>query len=452
MGKINKFVITILRIFVIVFIGGILTSNLMSYTFSTNTTESPDVLVTINGDGSITQSGNLFDGKLYPATLADAENGIGGINGVIRIKNDFRKVDVDNLSVGLKNMVIGNDYDYPESIVFNSFLENVKLKIEKGLLFSFDKTLIDYTKLDDILLDEENNEYQGYTLDANDRFSINKGDTIDLKYSLHMALEAGNELQSITADMPIYINLKQSHIDKNGDDDDDDDEIIDDNVVPLAELERIDHFAYILGYPEGDIRPLNQITREEVAMIFYRLLTDDSRNQLLSDNNPFTDIESTRWSNRAISTLYAGGIISGYPDGTFRPLEPITRAELSNIAAKFDRLNLEGASKFADIFGHWAEDYIKSSENNGWINGYPDMTFKPEQAITKAEAMTLINNVLRRKVPTENIHPDAIFWPDISEDDWFYEAVMEATNSHDYIIGEDGKELWTGMKPHRVWP
>jgi hypothetical protein len=452
LGKINKFVITILRIFVIVFIGGILTSNLMSYTFSANTTESPDVLVTINGDGSITQSGNLFDGKLYPATLADAENGIGGINGVIRIKNDFRKVDVDNLSVGLKNMVIGNDYDYPESIVFNSFLENVKLKIEKGLLFSFDKTLIDYSSLEDILYDEENNEYRGYTLDAKDRFSINKGDTIDLKYSLHMALEAGNELQSITADMPIYINLKQSHIDNKDDDDDDDDEIIDDNVVPLAELERIDHFAYILGYPEGDIRPLNQITREEVAMIFYRLLTDDSRNQLLSDNNPFTDIESTRWSNRAISTLYAGGIISGYPDGTFRPLEPITRAELSNIAAKFDRLNLEGASKFADIFGHWAEDYIKSSENNGWINGYPDMTFKPEQAITRAEAMTLINNVLRRKVPTENIHPDAIFWPDISEDDWFYEAVMEATNSHDYIIGEDGKELWTGMKPHRVWP
>lgn len=161
MGKINKFVITILRIFVIVFIGGILTSNLMSYTFSANTTESPDVLVTINGDGSITQSGNLFDGKLYPATLADAENGIGGINGVIRIKNDFRKVDVDNLSVGLKNMVIGNDYDYPESIVFNSFLENVKLKIEKGLLFSFDKTLIDYSSLEDILYDEENNEYRG---------------------------------------------------------------------------------------------------------------------------------------------------------------------------------------------------------------------------------------------------------------------------------------------------
>ena len=206
----------------IVFIGGILTSQLMSYTFSANTTESPNVFVTINGDGSITQSGNLFDGKLYPATVADAENGIGGINGVIRIKNeyDFGKVDVDNLSVGLKNMVIGNDYPASESFVLNSFLNNVKLKIEKGMLFSFSKTLID-SSLDEILFDEGNNEYKGYTLDANDRFSINKGDTVDLKYSLHMDTSAGNELQSITADMPIIINLKQSLIDDNGSDDDD---------------------------------------------------------------------------------------------------------------------------------------------------------------------------------------------------------------------------------------
>ena len=238
-----------------------------------------------------------------------------------------------------------------------------------------------------------------------------------------------------------------------GDDDDDDDStIITDTLVPLAELEKLDHFAYVIGYPEGDVRPLNNITREEVAMIFYRLLTDESRNQLLSDTNPFTDMEGHGWSNRAISTLYSAGIIKGYPDGTFRPSAPISRAEFATIAAKFDKLELNNASKFTDIFGHWAEKYITSSENKGWIKGYPDMTFKPEQDITRAEAMTLINNVLGRTVPEENIHPDAMFWPDNPSSEWYHEAVMEATNSHDYIYEEDGDELWTGLKANKVWP
>ncbi|KAF5045832.1 S-layer homology domain protein [anaerobic digester metagenome] len=227
---------------------------------------------------------------------------------------------------------------------------------------------------------------------------------------------------------------------------------ITDPLVPLADLEKLDHFAYVIGYPEGDVRPLNNITREEVAMIFYRLLTDESRNNLLSDSNPFTDLENHGWSNRAISTLFNAGIIKGYPDGTFKPSDPISRAEFATIAAKFDKLELGSTSKFTDIFGHWAEKYITSSEIKGWIKGYPDLTFKPEQDITRAEAMTLINNVLERLVPEENIHPDAMFWPDSTSDKWYFEAVMEATNSHDYIYEEDGDELWTGMKANKVWP
>ena len=163
-------------------------------------------------------------------------------------------------------------------------------------------------------------------------------------------------------------------------------------------------------------------------------------------------MENQRWSNRAISTLYNAGIVSGYPDGTFRPSEPITRAEFATIAAKFDKLELGSTSNFTDIFGHWAEKYITSSEIKGWIKGYPDMTFKPEQDITRAEAMTLINNVLEREVPEENIHPDAMFWPDNPKEEWYFEAVMEATNSHDYVIEEDEDELWTGMKINKVWP
>jgi len=190
-----------------------------------------------------------------------------------------------------------------------------------------------------------------------------------------------------------------------------------------------------------------------VAMIFYRLLTDDSRNQLLSDVNPFTDMdEHHKWSNRAVSTLYNAGILSGYPDGTFKPSAPITRAEFATIAAKFDDLDLLKVTQFTDIFGHWAEKYITSSENKGWIKGYPDLTFKPDNDIRRAEAMTLINNVLERKTPAENIHADAIFWPDNPSNEWYYTPVMEATNSHEYIFEEDGDELWTGMKPNKVWP
>lgn len=217
-------------------------------------------------------------------------------------------------------------------------------------------------------------------------------------------------------------------------------------------LEKFDHFAYVLGYPEGDIKPLNNITREEVAMIFYRLLTDESRNEYLSDVNPFDDLDGNGWSVMAISTLYKANIITGYPDGTFRPTEPITRAEFATIAARFDKLDLSNSTKFTDITGHWAEKYITSAEIKGWVNGYPDLTFKPEQDITRAEAMTLINNVLGREVKKENIHEEAIDWPDITSSDWYYEDVMEATNSHAYVNERNNGELWTGIKLNKVWP
>ena len=227
--------------------------------------------------------------------------------------------------------------------------------------------------------------------------------------------------------------------------------IIEDTEIPLAELEKTDHFAYAIGYPEGLIKPLNEITREEVAMIFYRLLNDESRENLLSEANTFSDMDSQSWSNRAVSTLFNANIIKGYPDGTFRPQAQITRAEFATIAAKFDNLELGQISKLTDIAGHWAEEYITSSEIKGWVKGYPDLTFKPDEYITRAEAMTLINNVLGRIVRMENIHPDAILWTDVKETDWYYTIIIEATNSHDYTIDENGDEIWTGLKANKVW-
>ena len=219
----------------------------------------------------------------------------------------------------------------------------------------------------------------------------------------------------------------------------------------IIELNKEDHFAYIVGYPEGDIRPLNTITREEVATIFYRLLTDESREKALSYSNGFTDIGEKRWSNIAISTLYNSGIINGYEDGTFRPEQPITRAEFATIASRFDKLEESNKDLFTDVKGHWARTYINSSAIKGWIKGYPDKTFNPNKNITRAEAMTLINAVLDRIVEKENIHKDAKKWPDVKKDAWYYEEVFEATNSHDYKV-EDENEVWLNIKENKVWP
>lgn len=421
----------------IVVIGVVLTSNLMTYTFSANTNNTPNVLVTINSDGSISQNGNLFNGQLYPSTVSDAEKGIGGINGVIRINNQFKNIDVDNLAIGIKDMIIGNDY--PRDIVFNSFLQNVKLKIEKGILLNFNKTLVEFTSLDKILYKTDDNEYRGYTLTASDKFSLNKGDTVDLKYSLHMVSEAGNELQSVTAHMPIYVNLIGVH------DTDDDDEkvvVIKDNEIPVAELNKKDHFQYIQGYPDNTVRPEGLITREEVAAVFYRLLDPGYRLTILTDKENFIDVDSGRWSLKHIATLSNGNIIEGYPDGSFKPGNLITRAELAAIASKFDKLSAVQENSFTDIEGHWAIEYINSAAAKGWVKGYPDGTFKPDQYITRAEFVTLVNNVLGRKVHKDNILEGAKVFPDLLENMWYYEAMMEAINSHTHKMDENMSESW----------
>jgi hypothetical protein len=446
LNLISKSIKTILRIFVIVLVCGAIASNLMEYTFSATTQNNPNVLVTINDDGSISHNGNLFDGQLYPATEDDAEKGIGGINGVIRIENQFKKIDVDNLAIGIKNIVIKNDY--AKNAVFNSFLTNIKLKIEKGNIFSFNKTLIDYTKLSDILYETESDKYHGYILDSDDKFSLDKGDVIDLKYSLYMDLEAGNELESVTAYMPIYINLKESYVDDGNDDDGDDDDdgeevvIIEDSLVPIDKLNKIDHFQYIQGYPDNTVRPEGLITREEVATVFYRLLDPVYRISISTGFEGFSDVSDNRWSIKHIATLANGKIIEGYPNGSFKPGDSITRAELAAIASRFDNLSSVQGNSFTDIEEHWAIDYINSSAAKGWVKGYPDGSFKPDQYITRAEFVTLVNNVLGRNVHKENILGNIKVFPDLTEDMWYYEAMVEAINSHINSWDENLNEVW----------
>ncbi|TFZ39953.1 VWA domain-containing protein [Soehngenia longivitae] len=217
-----------------------------------------------------------------------------------------------------------------------------------------------------------------------------------------------------------------------------------DEEVPTDLPELTDeHIAYIQGYPDNTIRPLAFITREEVATVFYRLLDPEYRSMVFSTEQNFLDVKATRWSNKHIATLVNAGVILGYEDGTFKPEKYITRAELAVIASRFDNLSPFESDKFSDIKGHWANKYINSAAEKGWVNGYEDGTFKPDNYISRAEFVTLVNQVLNRRVSKENILEDARQFPDLIEGKWYYEAMQEAINSHEFEWLEDDTEKWT---------
>lgn len=213
-----------------------------------------------------------------------------------------------------------------------------------------------------------------------------------------------------------------------------------------AQLNKADHYRYVLGYPDGSIKPEGNITREEVAAIFYRLLTPESRKQYRKITTTFLDIDPHRWSVMEIGTMQNASIIQGRDTGDFDPDANITRAEFAAIAMRFDKLQSGVPHSFTDIAGHWAEDYIASAAAKGWIMGYPDNSFKPNQPITRAEAMTLINRVLERKVDKDGLlHRIAVLWPDLPQGHWAYYEVMEATISHEYVRRSENDivEDWT---------
>lgn len=219
-------------------------------------------------------------------------------------------------------------------------------------------------------------------------------------------------------------------------------------------LNTTDHFAYIVGYGNGQVRPQNAITRAEVATIFFRLLTDDVREENFTSTNKYTDVAAGAWYNNAVSTLSAMGIITGYPDGTFRPNAYITRAEFAAIAARFDADGDKTLAAFSDIANHWAKDEISVAYNNGWVDGYPNGTFGPRRNITRAETVTLVNRVLNRKPETEDdLLPDMTTWTDNADKKaWYYLAIQEATNSHYYKYKENSEyEKWTELRETRDW-
>ena len=203
------------------------------------------------------------------------------------------------------------------------------------------------------------------------------------------------------------------------------------------ELEAGNHVAYIAGYPDGTVQPMNNITRDETAAIIFRLLKEDIRNANLTNKNGFKDFDSSEWANVEISTLVKMGIIHGRSDEEFAPKASITRAEFATMFASFSDMEDPQAAEaetpaFSDISGHWAEKYINRAAQLGWIAGFPDGTFHPDDFITRAEASSLINSVLLRVPSTADHLIDGISWPDNSDTSaWYYIDMQEATNSHD---------------------
>ncbi len=269
-------------------------------------------------------------------------------------------------------------------------------------------------------------------------------DKTDLQVKLEIPLEVGNELENLHGEIGWVFTAEYYGRPE--------------RPTSRPSLNAIDHFAYIVGYPDGLVHPERLITRAETATIFFRMLTDELREDFWSQVNPYYDVLPQDWFNNAISTLTYAGVLNGYPDGNFRPNSDITRAEFAAIAVRFfegDGEEIEGDA-FPDIRKHWANAEINLAYAKGLIEGYPDGTFKPDQAITRAEAVTIVNRVLERYPHKDHLLKDMIVWPDnMDKDMWYYEAIQEATNSHvfnrHYDMEKQPYEVWTELLPVRDW-
>ncbi len=209
-------------------------------------------------------------------------------------------------------------------------------------------------------------------------------------------------------------------------------------------LNTADHYAYIIGYTDGTVRPNSELTRAELATMLYRLLSSESRDIFYTERNNYSDVDVDAWYNVEVSTMTAAGVFNGYPDDSFKPDDPITRAELVSAMVTFFTEIEPVDPEFIDTVGHWADEIIEEAYAEGLIDGYDDGSFKPDQSVTRAEAIKVINVVLGRDLVAGELCDDMIVWKDnMDTDAWYYYAVQEATNSHTYLITDH--ESWTGI-------
>ena len=335
------------------------------------------------------------------------------------------RVQVKNLTSGTAYMYLRTEdmwVDKPQEITqteadaYAALMEQITLTVKQG-----DKVLAEGDLSKGVLLGK---------LRSNDKVEV--------------PLEMGNEFQNFHGEIG-WVFTAEYH---------------NDPVKPVGPpaLSSVDHYAYMVGYPDGMVHPEKQITRAETATIFFRMLTDESREDYWSQVNPYYDVLPEDWFNNAVSTLTNAGILNGYPDGNFAPNGNITRAEFAAMAVRFftdEEEDVKGDS-FPDIADHWANYEINLAYAKDIIEGYPDGTFKPDQEITRAEAVTIVNRVLERYPHKEYLLEDMIVWPDnMDETMWYYEDIQEATNSHvfdrEYDEDKVPYEIWTELLPVRDW-
>lgn len=223
-------------------------------------------------------------------------------------------------------------------------------------------------------------------------------------------------------------------------------------------LNYTDHFAYMVGYPNGTFKPDGNITRAEVATIIYRLMTPETRAKFQTRTCTLSDVQSGMWFNDAVCTLVKAGVISGYPDGTFKPNANVTRAEFSAMIARMFSVSYVGNNMFEDINGHWAESYINILAKLGILKG-DNGNADPDANLTRAQAAAMCNRLVGRNSTNSSMNSckDTITtWPDVTNAAWYYADVFEATNSHNYTWTLNVKnvvsgefvitEQWTGIR------
>lgn len=393
--------------------------------WATGETNVPTVTYYDGSDGNgarftFTHTGDGSDTNLFP-NFSNCMPG-DSLRQTIRVQADGKN-GVQGAKIYLHAEIDGD----ASAISYNDVLDHIGMTVSKnGVVIASSKTAKLFNQLD---------AAKGLKSNVFIAEVSPKTDPVDLDVTIDVDPAMGNAFQEAAAHITFVFSVE-------------------DNEPPKPPLELDKHDAYICGYPDGTVKPERQITRAEVATIFYRLLKDEARENVWSRTNSYSDVASGAWYNSAVSTLTNAGILTGYPDGTFCPNAPITRAEFATIAARFYHAPEVTGDAFPDISGSWAREYINRAAARDLVHGYKDGTFHPDQNIKRNEAMEIINNVLFRTPDKEHFLPDMVTWPDNPDTpgNWSYEAVQEATNNHDYErVNNTSPETWTKITPARDW-
>lgn len=390
-----------------------------------------EITVTITGNSdSVVYDGTEHNVKGYTVEISDSRYTEKDFT--FSGKDIASGVNAGSYEMGLKSEQFKNT---------NALFKNVKFVIKADGVLTI-------TPMDLTITAGSKDGIAPVTCNEYENTDLAKGDVIESVKITGEQLEPGQS-PNVASDAVIK-NAKGEDVTKNYNI-----KYVDGTLKAVEPLNKEDHFNYIVGYTDGTIRPNNNITRAEVAAIFFRLLTDEARSTFMTDDCSFSDVAQGAWCRRSIATLTNAEIISGYTDGTFKPNAPITRAELATIIARFAKLDVN-TKTFSDINGHWAQKYIELAAGNGWIDGYTDGTFRPNQNIKRAETFAMINRVLDRMtksnsdlLPTDQMN----MWSDNMDfDAWYYRDVQEATNNHKAErVGDSIYEKWTEKLPDIDW-